>query len=214
VQVPTPSRLTSTTSPSLSHVCGFIPIPTPCGLRRKSAKLVTHLEASNLAEYSRSSKDQITGQQRRPLTQKRNRLRNPKNHIRRIIVLHHLPIHLRRDLQRLGILNHVPRDNTWTERRPAIKALSKSPLAAAALELPVPVRDVVTHGIAEDVVERLGLWHIGTWLANDGNELAFPVEALAFLSEWVDGYGVCWAGDGRYRFVLWGDELLMFSDSI
>lgn len=30
--VPTPSSSTSTTSPSFSQTCGFLPIPTPCGV--------------------------------------------------------------------------------------------------------------------------------------------------------------------------------------
>jgi len=36
VQVPTPSRYTSTTSPSFNHCCGFIPIPTPSGLSQST----------------------------------------------------------------------------------------------------------------------------------------------------------------------------------
>ena len=32
MQVPMPSRPTSTTSPSFSHIAGFLPEPTPCGV--------------------------------------------------------------------------------------------------------------------------------------------------------------------------------------
>lgn len=57
VQVPTPSNPTSTTSPSLSQSCGFLPIPTPCGLCSKSAPLI--LIGSGSCDL-RSSKYQIT----------------------------------------------------------------------------------------------------------------------------------------------------------
>lgn len=36
VQVPTPSSSTSTTSPSFSHTCGFLPMPTPWGLQHNT----------------------------------------------------------------------------------------------------------------------------------------------------------------------------------
>ncbi len=92
VQDPTPSRLTSTTSPSFSQTCGFLPIPTPCGLIHNQHNPKT---IDGMRQNLRSSKDQIPGQKRRPLTQKSNRLRYPKNHILRRRILHRLPIQLR-----------------------------------------------------------------------------------------------------------------------
>jgi hypothetical protein len=65
------------------------------------------------------------------------------------------------------------------------------------------VRDVVADGVAEDVVEGPGGGHVGAGLADDGDELAFVVEAgRVLLGDGVDGDGVEGPGEGGGGFVL------------
>jgi len=64
------------------------------------------------------------------------------------------------------------------------------------------VRHVVADGVAEHVVERAGLGHVGAGLADDGDELALVVEARVLLGEGVDWDRVRRAGEGCGGFVL------------
>jgi hypothetical protein len=64
------------------------------------------------------------------------------------------------------------------------------------------VRDIVADRVAQHVVEGLGLGHVGAGLGDDGDELAFVVQAGVLLGEGVDGDGVGWAREGGGGFVL------------
>ena len=66
------------------------------------------------------------------------------------------------------------------------------------------MRHVVADRVAQHVVERRGLGHVEAGLADDGDELAFVVEARVLLGEGVDWDGVCGAGEGGGGFVLKG----------
>lgn len=138
----------------------------------------------------RSSKDNITGQQRSALTQERDGLLDAKDHIGRVAVLHNLAVQLGGDAQRLRVLDQVGANDGRPKGRPAVVALAERPLAAAALELPVAVRDVVADGVAEHVVERLGLGHVTARLADHRHELALVVQR-AVLRDGVHGDRVC-----------------------
>lgn len=110
--------------------------------------------------------------------------------------LHGLPVEHRLDAQLLRVPQHRARHEAGPPGRPAVEALADGPLAAAPLELPVAVRDVVADGVAQDAVEGAGLGHVGAALADDGDELALVVEALAALGHAGDGDGVVGAGEG------------------
>jgi hypothetical protein len=100
-----------------------------------------------------SREDQITRQQRGALTQERNRFRNTENHILRATFLNRLPIQLRRNLQILRILDDLAAHDTWTIRSPAVETFAERPLAAAVLELPVSVGDIVADCVAKNIIK-------------------------------------------------------------
>lgn len=104
--------------------------------------------------------------------------------------LNRLAIQARADLQRLGVLDDLAAHNPRAVRRPAVEALAQGPLAAAALDLPVAVGDVVPDGVAQDVVQGLRLGDVGAGLADDGDELAFVVEAFRHLGLPMHGDGI------------------------
>jgi hypothetical protein len=74
--------------------------------------------------------------------------------------------------------------------------------AGGALTLPIAVGYVIPDGVAEDVLERIHLAHVGAPLPDHSNELALVVQTLPFLGHRVDRDRVEWAGEGRRRFVL------------
>lgn len=106
------------------------------------------------------------------------------------------------DFEGLGVGDERRGDDARAVGRPGVEALAERPLAAAVLQLPVAVRDVVADGVAEDVVQGAGFGDVGARAADYGDEFAFVVEAGAALGEGVDGDGVGGAGEGGYGFVL------------
>ena len=115
-QVPIPSSPTSTTSPSLSHNGGFLPIPTPCGL----TKIISCNESPSRSIHSRSCKNQISRKKGRPLTQKANCLCYPKDHILGTTVLDCFAVNLGGNLKGLWIFDQSTRYNAWPIRSPPI----------------------------------------------------------------------------------------------
>ena len=102
--------------------------------------------------HSRPRKDQVPRQQRRALTQERDHLLNPKDHIPRSTILHHLPIQFCPNLQFLRIRNDLRRRDARAKWCPAVETFAEPPLAATTPDLPFAVGDVVADSIAEDVV--------------------------------------------------------------
>lgn len=146
---------------------------------------------------SRSGEDYISREQGSPLAQEGDSLLDAKDHIGGVALLHQLPVQLGRDLQGLRVLDEVASNNSRAIWAPAVEALTDGPLAAAALELPVAVRDVITHSVPEDVVQRLRLWDIGTPLSDDDDQFALVVQPGALLRKWMDWYGVMGPGETR-----------------
>ena len=124
---------------------------------------------------SRSGKDDISWEQSGAPTKERNRLLDTKDHIGGVAVLDSLAVHAGGNAQGLGVLDDVAADDAGAEGPPAVVALAQRPLAAPALDLPVAVGDVVAHRVAQDVVQRLVLGHVGGRLADDDDQLALVV---------------------------------------
>jgi hypothetical protein len=77
------------------------------------------------------------------MTQKTYRLCDPKDHILGITILSHLPINLGRNPQVLGVFNQITAHDPRTVGSPTVETFAEGPLAAAVLDLPVSVGDVV-----------------------------------------------------------------------
>lgn len=116
--------------------------------------------------------------------------------------LHSLAVELCRNTQSLRVLDQRGTDDARTIGSPSIKAFAEGPLTSAPLELPLSVRNIIADRIAQDVVKRLGLGHIGAFLADDGYQLAFVVKAFALLGHGVDRDRIKRSSQRSDRFVL------------
>lgn len=149
VQVPTFSNPTSTTSPSTSQSGSALPKFTPFGL----FFLQKHYIKSSFKKtksHSRSSKDDITRQQRRSHREKAHKMLHSKNHIRRTRILLRNPINLGPNIQRLRVRYLPRRNNSRTPRCPPIRALPHRELGlrkSTTVDLPSTVGDIVTDCI-------------------------------------------------------------------
>lgn len=155
--------------------------------------------------HLRSSEDQIAGQKRRALGQERDGLTHVENHILGRRRLNSLTIQLGRDLESIGVTNQISSHNTRTERCPAIEALSKGPLSTTTLDLPLPMRDFVTNGVPEDVVQGLALGDVFGLLADNNHQFTLVVNSFNLLRHIRNGdvvVGACNRVDGlveQYR---------------
>lgn len=70
--------------------------------------------------------------------------------------------------------------------------------------MPVAVGHIVADGVAQNIVQSLGLRHIGTLLADYSDKFAFIVKASAFLSDWMNRNRVRRAGQGCGRLITGG----------
>lgn len=116
--------------------------------------------------------------------------------------------------ERLRVLNQLGGDNARTIRCPAVKALAMSPLVSV-LQLPVSVRQVVSHSISKNALESLGLGHVLALLADDNDQLALVVETVHLLGHVRnrDGVGGTRQACGRLEEedrVLWLGKLVFF----
>ena len=66
---------------------------------------------------------------------------------------------------------------------PAVKAFTKRPLTTPTLYLPFPMGNVISNGIAKNVIESLGLRNIRASFPNNGNHFTFIVKSCALLSQ-------------------------------
>lgn len=121
--------------------------------------------------------------------------------------LNRLPVQLGPDTEGLRVLDEARADDSRAVGGPAVKALAERPLAAAVLDLPVAVGDVVADGVAHDVVEGVGLRHLGAALADDDDKLALVVQAGALLGDGGHGDGVAVGAQGGDGLVEEDGEL-------
>lgn len=150
----------------------------------------------------RSSEDDVSRQQSSALAQEGDSLLDAEDHVRGVTLLNRLAVQPSRDLQGLGVLDHVSRDDSRAVGAPAVESLAQRPLATPTLDLPVAVRDVVADGVPEDVIKGLGLWDIRTRLANDDDQFALVVQPGALLRQGVYGHGVLGSRKRCEWFVL------------
>lgn len=100
--------------------------------------------------HSRSSKDDITRQQRRSHREKAHKMLHSKNHIRRTRILLCNPINLGPNIQRLWVRYLPCRNNSRAPRCPPIRALPHRELGlrkSTTVDLPSTVGNIVTDCI-------------------------------------------------------------------
>ena len=100
--------------------------------------------------------------------------RDAEEHVGRRRPLHDLAVHEALDPQRLRVGHLVGSDQRRAHRAERVERLAAGPLAVAELE--VPGGDVVEAGVAEDVVERLGLGDPARRPPDDDGELRLEVD--------------------------------------
>ena len=101
------------------------------------------------------------------------------------------------NVQLVRIADGRGRDDAWTDRRRAVKALRKGPLAL--LELLRPAADIVPAGVAKHVVHRVLLRHVPARLGDDERQLGLVV-ARAVLCDLGDvDLGGVWPIEGGSR---------------
>ena len=144
---------------------------------------------------SRSGKDEIARQEGRSLAQERNGLPDAEDLVFGRAVLHRVAVELGPDVEALRILDRLLRHDSRAVRRPAIKALSERPLAAAVLDLPVAMGDIIADSIAKDIIKGFVFGHIRSGLANDDDQLALVIKGATGLSLRVDGDGLASSGE-------------------
>ena len=136
------------------------------------------------------------------LAEEGNGLLYVEDQIPRVAILHGLAVEPSLDPEIVGVLQHFRADDAGSVRRPAVESLPERPLAASALNLPFSVGDVVADGVAQHVVQRIGLGHIDRLLSNDDHELAFVVEPSSLLSQGVYGDRVGRTRERGRRLIL------------
>lgn len=80
--------------------------------------------------------------------------------------------------QIVDILHQTFVHHSRTQRTEGIHGFAQQKLSAIAFLLPVTGRNVLGDTVAEDIVERLLLGHLASDLANDNDQLHFPVDFL------------------------------------
>jgi hypothetical protein len=81
----------------------------------------------------------------------------------------------------LGIFDEFGAYDARAVRGPTVETFPEGPLAAAPLELPVSVGDVIAYCIAEDVLKGFGFGDVGTGFTDYSNKFTLVVNASSFL---------------------------------
>lgn len=145
----------------------------------------------------RSGENQVTGQQGRALGKERDRFSHVENHILSGRELNSLTVQLGRNIQSVGVGNHTGSRDTRAKRRPTIETLTQGPLPTTTLDLPLTMRDLVTHSIPENIVEGLALRHVLGLLANNNNQFAFIIDPFDLLRHGRHGQVISGASNRR-----------------
>src|SRR5262249_22247601 len=114
-----------------------------------------------------------------------------------------LAVHVEPHVEIVDVLDLVFRDQPGPERAEALAALALGPLAAA-LDLELPLGDVVADAIAGDGVERVLFRQVARAAPDHDRDLALPVE----LGRALRDHGVVVRAAQRGRRLLEDDRLL------
>ena len=137
------------------------------------------------------------------LAEEGNGLLHVEDQVPRVAILHGLAVEPSLDPEIVRVLQHFRADDAGSVRRPAVESLPQRPLAASALDLPFSVGDVVADGVAQHVVQRIGLGHVDGLLSDDDHEFAFVIEPSSLLGQGVYGDRVGWARErGRWLILV------------
>lgn len=100
------------------------------------------------------------------------------NHIASVAVLLLDTVDPRLQWQIVDILHQTLVHHSRTQGTEGIHGFAKQKLSAIAFLLPVTSRNILGDTVAEDIVEGLLLGHLASDLANDNDQLHFPVDFL------------------------------------
>ena len=104
------------------------------------------------------------------------------DHVAGIGVLHGLAVNDRLNVKLSGIADGIGRCKARTDGRKGVKTLAPAPLAAAHFQLPIARADIVSAGVACDVVEGSFAGNVFTFLPDDGNQLALVIDLSALCT--------------------------------
>src|SRR6185312_17428901 len=127
------------------------------------------------ADTGRSARgDDVSRLERHEVTDIAHDPGDRKDHGTGVAGLHPLAIHLEPHVEALHIVHLVTGHQPGTHRPKGVAALALVP-RAAALELIFPLRKIIDHAVAGDVLERVALIHIACRRADHDPELDLPV---------------------------------------
>ena len=90
-------------------------------------------------------------------------------------------------------------DQVGTDWAESIEGLSATPLTSAGVFLPVARADIISAGVACDIVERFRGGNVFTITSDDDGEFAFIVDAIAPKVTWEKD-GIFWILEGGDTF--------------
>src|ERR1017187_8910444 len=127
----------------------------------------------------RTGHDHGAGQQCGAAAEKLDQGGDVENHVSRVRFLPDVAVDDGLDRQCIRVRNLIGGDEAGTERAERVEGFAATPLAAAALDLPIAGAHVVTASIAEPVIERVFTGNVLAGFADDHRQLALVIHLLA-----------------------------------